>query len=284
METLKKPETIITLINTAALLGASVYFYRRINGLEQEIDKYSEHLTSTIKKVKEMQITKQHVKQLAAAIRELNNAMGAQRNELSYLRNLSSFQREQIQELQEQSKELGADCKLTQVPFQQQNRYNQGFPGYNGSQQGVQQQISQQTASRQGYQPGFNQPGFNQTPPTPQPQQRSYNPAPMMAQRQYSPQQMPQPQIPQMPQQMSQPQMPQQMSQPQYHQQGQNQQGQFQGGYNQPGTADLLNLELGNMNNYPQVDQDDDDLDSEIDAVRRARNQGSQMEMNNLGL
>ena len=56
METLKKPETVITLINTAALLGVSVYFYRRINLLEQEIDKHTEHLTSTIKKVKEMQV------------------------------------------------------------------------------------------------------------------------------------------------------------------------------------------------------------------------------------
>ena len=116
METLKKPETIITLINTAALLGASVYFYRRINGLEQDIDKQSEHLTSTIKKEKEMQVTRQHVKQLANAIRELNNIMGAQRNEINGLQNIIGFQKDQIKELQGETKTLGGDVKLTQMP------------------------------------------------------------------------------------------------------------------------------------------------------------------------
>ena len=290
METLKKPETIITLTNTAALLGASVYFYRRINGLEQDLDKYSEHLTTTIKKVREIQVIKQHVGQLAQAIRELNNTAGAQRNELTYLRNLSGFQREQIKELQGQAEKLGADCKLTQVPFQQQNRYNQHTP------QGLNQSYTQ-----------VNQPmnqGYSQQ--TPQPMNQGYS------------QQTPQPMNQGYSQQTNQP-MNQGYHQPMTDRQNrQNNQGVFgqqvlnptqtqnsNQGYNQNvnqgGLSSLIDLDLGGMNQpmnqgmnqpmnqgfdglgYQQEMGNDDDLDSQINAVRRARSQHTS-EVNSLGI
>ena len=266
METLKKPETIITLTNTAALLGASVYFYRRINGLEQDLDKYSEHLTTTIKKVREIQVIKQHVGQLAQAIRELNNTAGAQRNELTYLRNLSGFQREQIKELQGQAEKLGADCKLTQVPFQQQNRYNQHTP------QGLNQSYTQvNQPMNQGYSQQTNQPmnqGYHQ--PMTDRQNRQNNQG-VFGQQVLNP------------------------TQTQNSNQGYNQ------NVNQGGLSSLIDLDLGGMNQpmnqgmnqpmnqgfdglgYQQEMGNDDDLDSQINAVRRARSQHTS-EVNSLGI
>ena len=116
MDTLKKPEMLLGLTNTAALLGASLYFYRRLNNIETDLEKQSEDLLSTINKVKEMQIHKQHIKQLAGAIRELNNVMGSQRNEISSLNNILNFQKRQIHEIQEKSPD--SDLKLTQDSFQ----------------------------------------------------------------------------------------------------------------------------------------------------------------------
>ena len=34
MNNLRKPESVIALINTASLLGISIYFYKKINNLE----------------------------------------------------------------------------------------------------------------------------------------------------------------------------------------------------------------------------------------------------------
>jgi hypothetical protein len=330
METLKKPETIITLTNTAALLGASVYFYRRINGLEQDLDKYSEHLTTTIKKVREIQVIKQHVGQLAQAIRELNNTAGAQRNELTYLRNLSGFQREQIKELQGQAEKLGADCKLTQVPFQQQNRYNQHTPqGLNQSYTQVNQPMNQ-GYSQQTPQP-MNQ-GYSQQ--TPQPMNQGYSQQTPQPMNQGYSQQTPQPMNQGYSQQTNQP-MNQGYHQPMTDRQNrQNNQGVFgqqvlnptqtqnsNQGYNQNvnqgGLSSLIDLDLGGMNQpmnqgmnqpmnqgmnqpmnqgmnqpmnqgfdglgYQQEMGNDDDLDSQINAVRRARSQHTS-EVNSLGI
>ena len=251
MDTLKKPETIISLTNTAALLGASVYFYRRINSLEEDLDKYSEHLTNTIRKVKDMQITKQHVKQLAGAIRELNNIMGSQRNEISYLKNLSSYQRDQLKELQSQTTELGGEVKLTQDLNAM--RYGQGSPNYQS--RGYQPQPSpqiqpapQQFQSPQQFQPVPSPQQFQPVPPPQQypqqfPSQQSYQPVP--SQQSYQP-------VP------SQQQYPQQNYQPQQ---------QYDTGL--LGSSSLIDFA---NNQHPN---DEDDLDLQIDAVRRARNQNN---------
>ena len=265
MESLKKPETIISLINTTALLGVSVYFYRRINGLEQEIDKHTEHLTSTIKKVKEMQVTKQHIQQLAGAIRELNNVIGAQRNELNVLRNLTNFQNDQIKELQGQTKELGGDVKLLQQPY---------FPSPQMTQQPyVQPQMTQQRSvppqvpvgqvsqgvpgvptqggifggSNQGMNQGYNQAGMNQ-----------FN----QGSNQVSNQGL-----------------------NQGFNQGLNQSGLNQG-YNQgnnQGNNQGLNtgsslIDLGNLNFSSEAEEPD--LDDQIDAVRRARQNSNGLGLN----
>lgn len=166
MEVVKKPETIISLINSVALMGASLYFYRRINGLEQELEKNTEHLASTIKKVGDLQLTKQHIKQLADAIKSLNNTMGGHRNEISQLRHLTNFQHEQIKELQGVvEKEDGKEIKLTQIPFSPVLQYqlsgrNQGS-NYQNQYSGQYQETPGFVQNAQGMSPGMS-PGMNQ--------------------------------------------------------------------------------------------------------------------------
>ena len=292
MESLKKPETIISLINTTALLGASVYFYRRINGLEQELDKNTEHLTSTIRKVTELQITKQHIKQLAAAIKDLNNAMGIQKNELLYLRSMTGFQSDQIKELQGLSKDAGSDVKLTQMPFQQFSSYQSPSGGQQSRQSALGgQQPMNLVNNYQQPNGGYQQPLGGQQPINQQPvnnQQNGNYQQSMNQQQQNGPYQQ---QLNQQPsggyqqpgpyqQQLNQQQLNQQPSggyqQPNgnsgyqqptnYNNQQLNGSYQQPNGYQQPGSLiDLGGLDFGNQ------DQDDDDVDSQIDAVKRAR-------------
>ena len=88
MNNLKKPERVITLINTAALLGASIYFYRKINNLELELNKHSENLTSTIKKVREIIVYKKHFATLGDAIKKLNNSIIFQNRDIEILKEI----------------------------------------------------------------------------------------------------------------------------------------------------------------------------------------------------
>jgi len=241
MDTLKKPETMLGLFNTAALLGAAIYFRRELNELKKELNEQSEHLSSTVNKVKEMQVTKQHIKQLADVVRGLNTKMSTHNIDINYLRNLSSFQIQQIKEIQENTNEEG-EYKLTNIPFQPQHRFHQ--PGLNHF-QGHRQQHVQQHGQQQFNQVGMNHSNFNQP---------RYN-QPGMGQPNY----------------MSSPQ--QQYGQP----------NRQPVGYSQNSGSSLIDLGGETTNNYDDIPEDD--LDSQINAVRRARNQnGNVLDMSGLGL
>ena len=99
MDNLKKTETIIGLVNTAALLGAIVYFYKKINNLELELNKHSEHLTSTVVKVKDIANTKKFLAQLGNAMKELNGMIGVDRKNIESLKQIILYQSAQISEL-----------------------------------------------------------------------------------------------------------------------------------------------------------------------------------------
>lgn len=118
MENLKNPETVITLANTAALLGVSLYFYKKINGLEVELNKHSEHLTVTVKKVREMIIYKKHIATLGNAVKQLNGQLQSQNRDIATLKELVKHQSRQIDELQAslQKIENAPEIKLTGNP------------------------------------------------------------------------------------------------------------------------------------------------------------------------
>ena len=263
MNSIKKPETVITLINTAALLGASIYFYRKINNLELELNKHSEHLTLTVKKVKEIANTKKHIAALANAIKELNQSLGNHNRDIDFLKEIVKYQNEQILELQTivltlKDEDDKAEFKLKvnphipnimyrqqqQYPPQQRQQGQQGQQSYQAPQQGyIQPQrdslidLNYQKESPQRQQ-GYPQQGYQGLQQGYQGPQQGYQPP----QQGY-----------QGPQQGYQ--GPQQGYQsPQQGYQGPQQQGYSQQGYQQ--------------SNYGSFEEDED---AAIEAVRRAK-------------
>ena len=216
MNSIKKPETVITLLNTAALLGASIYFYRKINNLELELNKHSEHLTLTVKKVKEIANTKKHIAALANAIKEVNQNLGLNSQNIDFLKEIVKFQNEQIGELQKVVLTLKEDLEfklkdnphISRIMYQQQyppqNRYQpqqsrgslidldnqrESPPrqaGYGQPLPGQQPQYGSPQGQYAPPQPQYGQPGYGQPPQTgynPPPQQGgypAYNPPPQM--------------------------------------------------------------------------------------------------------
>ena len=164
MDSLKRPETVISLINTAALLGASIYFYKKINNLELELNKHSEHLTTTVRKVKEMTIYKKHIAALGNAIKELNGAVGNSYRDVENLKELVKYQSNQISELHAilsklEIEEKAPEFKLKENPYLRNLQYQQ--PQF-------QQQRRQPGQQRQQHQ------SFQQSQQFQQPQQQHF--------------------------------------------------------------------------------------------------------------
>lgn len=249
MNSIKKPETVITLVNTAALLGASIYFYRKINNLELELNKHSEHLTLTVKKVKEIANTKKHIAVLANAIKEVNQNLGTQTRDIGFLKEICKYQNDQISELQSALKSVKEDIeiKLKDNPHIPSITYRQQFP-QQFPQQGYPQQLPpQQQLPQQFPQQGGSLIDLNgqRESPTRFPQQ--------FPQQQFPPQGYGQQQFP-----------PQGFAQQQFPQQGYPQQQQF--------SPQAFSPQQG----YPQQQQQtnysfEEDDDAAIETVRRAR-------------
>lgn len=77
MESLKRPEMIISVATATGLVGSTIYFYKRANALQAELDKLTEHLGSTVRKVAELpKVTDtqaNHINQLNDGLQKLNN-------------------------------------------------------------------------------------------------------------------------------------------------------------------------------------------------------------------
>ena len=132
MDNFKRPETVITLVNTAALLGASLYFYKKINGLEVELNKHSEHLTTTVKKVREMTIYKKHIATLGNAIKQLNFQLQAQSQDVESLKDLVRYQSRQIEELQNTLRGLEIENSGCTKSEPQNSPHSHAFAGRDG--------------------------------------------------------------------------------------------------------------------------------------------------------
>jgi len=76
MESLKRPEMIISVATNTVLVGTIIYFYRQENLLQEELSVLKDNLATTIKKVQDMQkdtqVNGQHILDIANAIRQLN--------------------------------------------------------------------------------------------------------------------------------------------------------------------------------------------------------------------
>lgn len=86
MESLKRPEMIVSVATATGLIGAIIYFYKRENALQEEINKLSDHIATTTRKVGEMQIYGEHIHQLADAINALSATLKKHDQSLNELR------------------------------------------------------------------------------------------------------------------------------------------------------------------------------------------------------
>jgi seryl-tRNA synthetase len=72
MESLRRPEMIISVAAMTGLLGSIIYFYKKSNALQAELEKLAEHLAGTARKVGELQTQGRDLAQLVEAIKQLN--------------------------------------------------------------------------------------------------------------------------------------------------------------------------------------------------------------------
>jgi cell division protein FtsL len=112
MESLKRPEMIVSVTTAAGLIGTIIYFYKRENSLQEEINELSGHLASTAKRVADMQNNGGHIQQLVNALNQLNARLKKQQQEITSLK-------EQVQDLtrltEEQNSEILTNREMIQV-------------------------------------------------------------------------------------------------------------------------------------------------------------------------
>jgi hypothetical protein len=71
METVKKPEMLLGLGNSVAIVGLAFYFHKQLNAIKTEMDELSEHLKSSVNKFVAVQnaiITREQLVETASAL------------------------------------------------------------------------------------------------------------------------------------------------------------------------------------------------------------------------
>lgn len=86
METMKKPETVISLATAAGLVGSSVYFYKKIQTIEEDLEKFSETLSTVTGKVNEHQSQANQISQVGNYLREMAEKLEAINREVVNLK------------------------------------------------------------------------------------------------------------------------------------------------------------------------------------------------------
>ena len=82
MESFKNPATIASIAAITGLFGAVIYFYKRANGLQSEIDKLTEHIASIARKVGELKDTNARMDALTNALAQLSNQANHMTNQV----------------------------------------------------------------------------------------------------------------------------------------------------------------------------------------------------------
>jgi len=55
METIKKPEMLLGVGNTVAIVGLGVYFYKQLAAIKMDLEELTEHLKTSVKKFSDIQ-------------------------------------------------------------------------------------------------------------------------------------------------------------------------------------------------------------------------------------
>jgi len=91
MDSLKRPEMIVSVATATGLVGSVIYFYKRENAMQEELNKLSENLVSAINKIKTIQISTQthdnHILQIVEGLKQLNSLIGEHNKSIEDLGN-----------------------------------------------------------------------------------------------------------------------------------------------------------------------------------------------------
>ena len=119
MESMRKPELAISLTTAASLIGASVYFYKKIQVVEDEQHKLDEHLSTSVTKLNSIMDTSKihtsHIKELATSIKQLHAHIQKQNNILDEYRNLIDYHHDAIEIIVNTFRDNGYDIRLPRM-------------------------------------------------------------------------------------------------------------------------------------------------------------------------
>jgi len=88
MDNFRKPEMILCIITTAALIGTSTYFYKKNQSLEEELEKIDDRLSTTVNKVQEMGKYGDNIQQIGQAFKNLRATVDSQKSAIEDFHNL----------------------------------------------------------------------------------------------------------------------------------------------------------------------------------------------------
>lgn len=117
METLKDSRTIVTIVNTAALLAVALYFHKQLQTMKEQSTTQAVALAATIKKIPDIQLIEKHIQQLATAIKNINGVLSTYGNETRNLKAIIEFQQGQIAEMQAYIKKSGGSVTMEQPVY-----------------------------------------------------------------------------------------------------------------------------------------------------------------------
>lgn len=94
MDTLQRSSGMLSALSLTGLVMSDVYFYRRLNGMQNEIDQVTDSISNFSK-------TDQAVAIMNNNIRELGGAVGEMQKELKELREFKAQHEESLEEIHE---------------------------------------------------------------------------------------------------------------------------------------------------------------------------------------
>lgn len=117
MDTVKKAQPILTVANTAGLIGVTVYFYRAITALQSQQVRISSALQSTIDAVNAMK-KEDRTQTIMNGVQTLDEELNAVKEELDLMASLDELEEVKLQldELIHAAKESGIEVARIRSP------------------------------------------------------------------------------------------------------------------------------------------------------------------------
>lgn len=119
MDSFKKPEMILSIANTLAIIGISAFGYKKVSAVEDDLKTTKEALAAMIKKVGELTVTCAKMEELLNTVKQLDSTVRNKEKNINRIIKESSYTAEDLDDLRalmavvvKSLKENGFDIKL----------------------------------------------------------------------------------------------------------------------------------------------------------------------------